>query len=41
MKESEKEELVNLIKKNGYNSNREFLLKCIEILKKEKNVFNN
>ena len=39
MNPSEKEEFVTLIKKNGYNSNREFLLKCIEVLKEENNIF--
>ncbi len=37
MKENEKQELVKLIKENGYNSNREFLLKCIEVLKEKNN----
>lgn len=39
MKKEEKEELTELIKNNGYNSNREFLIKCIDILKEKNNIF--
>lgn len=31
--------LDRLIKENGYCSNTDFLLKCIEILEKEQNIF--
>lgn len=39
MKENERDELTYLIKKNDFNSNREFLLKCIEIFKYRQQYF--
>ena len=38
LKKDIKRELDNLIKLNGYNSNTEFLLKCIDIFKNENNL---
>ena len=35
----EKEELIDLIQKNGFKSNREFLLECIKLMKSENNPF--
>ena len=35
----EKTELINLIQKNGFKSNREFLLECIKLMKSENNPF--
>ncbi len=37
MKEGERDELLKLIKSNGFKSNRAFLLKCIDILKEDNN----
>lgn len=39
MNPDEKEELVELIKQNGYSSYKEFLLSCTEILKDKNNIF--
>lgn len=35
----EKTDLIKLIQKNGFKSNREFLLECIKLMKSEKNPF--
>ncbi len=36
LKPEEKQKLDNLIKKHNYSSNRDFLLKCIEYLERNK-----
>lgn len=38
LKKEEKEELDLLIKQNGFNSNSDFLRKCIEIMKSDNSI---